>query len=224
MITVNHLMDPAVLGGARAFIFDCDGVLLDSYHGNVFYYNQFKKKLGLPPMTKEEEHYVHVHTVFESLKYILPEDRYEEGLRLREELDYAEVIPHLRREPGLLDVLQWIRGAGIPMAINTSRTDTMPLVMKRLKFEGYFEPVVTSMTLGKAKPDPDTMYYILERLNMGVEDVVFIGDSIVDQRTAENSGVRFWAYKNADLKGEVLIPDWFILKNMLTRAYPCKPF
>lgn len=224
MITVNHLMDPAILSGAKAFIFDCDGVLLDSYHGNVFYYNQFKEHFGLAPMTPAEEHFVHVNTVFESLRHILPEDKYDEGLALKEKLDYREVIPHLRREPGLMDVLQWMRMSGFPMAVNTARTDTMPLVLKQMKLEGYFSPVVTSITIGKAKPHPDTMYYILERLGLGVGEVVFIGDSIVDQRTADNSGVRFWAYKNPSLRAEVMIPDWFILRNMLAQAYPCSVF
>ena len=51
----------------RGLVFDCDGVLFDTRDVNRFYYNHILEKLGLAPMTAEEEDYSFMHTVDVSL-------------------------------------------------------------------------------------------------------------------------------------------------------------
>jgi len=70
------------------------------------------------------------------------------------------------------------------------------------------------------KPDPDGVRQILEAWNLGREDVVFLGDSSVDEHTARNAGVDFWAFKNPDLDADLLVPDFPALLEVLRRAWP----
>jgi phosphoglycolate phosphatase-like HAD superfamily hydrolase len=47
------------------------------------------------------------------------------------------------------------------------------------------------------------------------EEVVFIGDSQVDQSTAEAAGVNFWSFANPYLRGRMYIPDFLTLREFL---------
>ena len=55
----------------KGVIFDCDGVLVASKEANKQYYNLILKGLGMPPMNSEQEDYMHMHTVDESIKYLV---------------------------------------------------------------------------------------------------------------------------------------------------------
>lgn len=220
MIVVNDLMRPESLRGVRGFIFDCDGVLIDSYAANISYYNWFRERFDLPPMTPEDELYTHTNNTLDSFRRILPPERFREAMALRAAFDYREVLRKVRREPGLRRLLEWMRAFGFRLGINTSRMDTMGYVLPYADLEGFFRPVVTSLTTGRAKPDPGGVFHILQCWGLSRKDVAFIGDSSVDERTAKAAGVRFWSYGNRDLDAELFIPDYFALLRALKRAYP----
>jgi len=101
MTLLSDTTDAGFLRSIRGFIFDCDGVLIDSYAANTVYYNKFRERFGQPPMTPEEAHYTHIQNVFESLKRIVPPEHYETALEYRHELDYRDILPYLRREDGV---------------------------------------------------------------------------------------------------------------------------
>ena len=220
MILANDFMRPGVLAGAAGFIFDCDGVLIDSLAANVWYYNHFRARFGLPPMSPEEEHYTHTRNTFDSFRRILPPELYGEAMRLRQEFDYRLVLPHVRRELAVRRLLIWMRRRGFRLAVNTSRADTMDLILEHTGLTDFFWPVVTALTASRPKPAPDGVQRILSDWNCPREKVVFIGDSVVDERTAKAAGIRFWAYRDPNLDAEVCIPDYFTLLRCLRRAYP----
>jgi phosphoglycolate phosphatase-like HAD superfamily hydrolase len=204
----------------KGFIFDCDGVLIDSLQANVVYYNKYRTRFGLPPMSPEDEHYTHIQNVYDSLRRIIPAEHYEEALAYRSQIDYRDMLPFLTREPGIRRLLGWLKGAGFLLGVDTNRMDTVHLVFKAVDLEGYFHPVMTVANTAAPKPDPDGVRQILEAWNLGREDVVFLGDSSVDEHTARNAGVDFWAFKNPDLDADLLVPDFPALLEVLRRAWP----
>lgn len=218
MNNLGETTSPGVFMHIRGIVFDCDGVLLDSLRANTWFYNAIRAKFGLGPMSAEDETYVHAHHVYESLRRILPGDLYDKAVAARRDFDYRDVLPHLRTEPGLMDFLSWLAARPVRMGINTSRTDTMDLVASHLGFQHYFNPIVTSFKVRNPKPHPESLYHILEMWRMKPGDIVFIGDSSVDQGTADRAGVRFWAYKNPALKAALHVPSFQALKAGLMRA------
>ncbi len=197
----------------KGVIFDCDGVIIDSKDSNTKYYNLIKEKLGLPLMNREEEEYVHVHTVYESVKFIVPKDKLEEAIEISKEIEYREVLDLIKLEEGLREFLNLLKDMGIRCAINTNRTTTIDLIIDKFELKDYFDPIVTANRLKKPKPDPESVNFIIDRWRVCVDEVVYIGDSIVDEETAKNSHVDFWAYKNFDLSAKLYVPDYFSLRN-----------
>ena len=197
----------------RGIIFDCDGVLINSRDSNVRYYNMIKERLGLPPMSKEEEDFVHTHTVLESIRFIVPQERYEEAVEISRTIPYKEVLKLIKLEDGLIEFLDLLKDINIKMAVNTNRTTTMGLILEKFNLKGYFDPVITADKLTNPKPHPESVNLILTYWKLKPDEVVYIGDSEVDEKTAKNANVDFWSYKNFFLKANLYIPDYDTLSN-----------
>ncbi len=192
----------------KGVVFDCDGVLIDSRDSNIRYYNFVKEKLGLPLMNEDEIEYVHTHTVYESIKYIVPEDRLEEALEVVKNIPYNEILKLIKLENGVMEFLELLKKLNIKCAVNTNRTTTMDAIMDKFGLKGYFFPVVTANIIKHPKPHPESIRFILNTWGFKPEEVVYIGDSKVDEETAKNGNIDFWSYKNFDLNANLYIPDY----------------
>lgn len=185
----------------KGVIFDCDGVIIDSKKANVEFYNLILRELNLPPMNKQQEDIVHSHTVFESIKHIVPEELFEKALEIGKKISYIEVLHLIELENGLIDLLETLKKLGKRCAINTNRTTTMPVILSKYNLDKYFDPVVTATMVKNPKPHPESVFLILREWNMEPSEVFFIGDSNVDEKTAQNVPVDFVSYKNENLNG-----------------------
>jgi HAD superfamily hydrolase (TIGR01509 family) len=218
MIHLGELASPELVRRVKGVIFDCDGVMVDSLEANTVFYNWFKQQCGLPPMDEEETAYVHAHSVKASLARIIPEELHPRVDELRAQVDYRDLLPYIRMEPGLVSLLALLRSQGVSLAVNTNRTTTMELLLDHLGLHGFFFPVVTAGKVSMAKPHPEGVHYILRTWGVAPSEAAYVGDSGVDERTAQTSGVRFWAYKNPKLSAEMLVNDFGDLRRLFLRA------
>jgi len=209
-------------GKIRCVIYDCDGVLFDSYEANTRLYNDFCKKMGREPLRPEEMDYVHAHTVYEAIHSLFGRDREMEkrALEFLKQLDLREYIDYLKMEPHLLETLKRLKENEMMRAICTNRTTSMKHIMGRFQLWPYFEMVVTALDVKHPKPHPESVRRILEAFHLSEEETVFVGDSEVDQQTAESSGVQFIAYKNREIRHHVSIEDHLDLLNHLGIGNP----
>lgn len=199
----------------RCVIYDCDGVLFDSLEANTRLYNDLCARVGRGPLREEELKYVHTHTVFEALHFIFwkENDLEKRALEIlkQKQVDLKDYIEYLKMEPHLVEVLEKLKEKGILRVINTNRTTSMKYIMEKYDLWQYFEMVVTALDVKNPKPNPESIEKIIQELNLNKEEAVFVGDSDVDQQTAESSGVRFIAYKNREIANDLFIDDHFDL-------------
>lgn len=66
-------------------------------------------------------------------------------------------------------------------------------ILKREQLDSYFDIIIGGEDVKSHKPDPEGLYTIMNHFNIGPEDVLYVGDSIVDVKTAKNAGVQFIA-------------------------------
>ncbi|WP_432736787.1 HAD family hydrolase [Maridesulfovibrio sp. FT414] len=217
-IHISDITPPEMMKKIKGVVFDCDGVLINSFEANMWYYNWFKKRYGLDPMTPEEEKYVHAHTHIDSMKHILPEEVFDEAFELCKLPELREGLNYIQVEDGLVRLLEWCRTHGIRMGINTNRTDTLPQVLQMFGIEDFFSVSVTSTTLPVTKPHPAGVHHILNKWAMQPEDIVYIGDTWVDESCANRAGVEFWAYRSTGLNARLHINSYWTLCNLLEKA------
>jgi len=201
----------------RCVIYDCDGVLFDSIEANMKLYNDLCSAVGRAPLKEEEIKYVHTHTVYEAIHFIFGE---ESGLGKRaleslKQIDLREYIVYLKMEPYLLQILNLLKANGILRVINTNRTTSMKHIMERFHLWPFFDMVLTALDVKNPKPHPESVEKIIQAFHLNKEEIVFIGDSEIDQQTAQSSGVKFIAYKNREIANDAFIEDHLALIHLL---------
>lgn len=221
-------------GGVECVIYDCDGVLFDSFDANRRLYDQIAKGGGRQPLDIGELRYCHTHTVFESIAHIFRADAAAEHKGIdyfREHIDFRDFIVYLKMEPNLKETLTILRGRGVHTAISTNRTTSMRHIMSRYGLWDLFDVVVVAahqvkpgpdepdereILQARSKPDPEGVGKILEALNVRAEATLYIGDSEIDMGTARSAGVRFIAYKNDTMPAYAVINDHLALIDFLS--------
>jgi phosphoglycolate phosphatase len=201
----------------RCVIYDCDGVLFDSFATNRRLYNHICTFVGRPPLTEEESRYAHMHTVFEAIRFIFKNEETLErkALESLRRIDPMEYIPYLKMEPNLLQTLKILKETGVFRAVNTNRSTSMKYVMDWFDLWPYFDLVITALDVKNPKPHPESIEKIIETFHVERRETIFVGDSEIDEQTAESAGVKFIAYKNRRIAKDTFIDDHLALINIL---------
>ena len=189
-----------VYGGAPdGIIFDCDGVLVDSGPANIRYYNLLRQGLRLPPISPEQERYVHMSTAEQAISAIIPAILRPALRDVIQRISYdRDILPLLAPFEGLRELLDACREHGLRLGVHTNRFDSMPPLLEHCGLTVYFEPVITA-AVAPAKPDPAGTRMILDQWELPAERVLFLGDSSTDRDAAGGAGVPFLAFRSPDL-------------------------
>ena len=186
----------------KVVIFDCDGVMFDSREANEAYYNRILEQFGKPKMDSRQREYVHMNTATRSVAFLFEGDsRLAEALAFREKMSYSSFIPMMRIEPYLRRLLEKL-SSRYKTAIATNRSDTMNTVLDVHRLAGIFDLVVSSLDVPSPKPAPDALLKILNHFEIGRREAVYVGDSKIDELTADAAKVPFIAYKNPQLRAD----------------------
>ncbi len=189
----------------KVVAFDCDGVLLDSKRANISYYNYILSHLGLPPLAPEQEDYVHMLSVYESLKFLIKDpEKLKKAIEFAKTIDFRIFNNYLKPEPGVRECLSKLKPHYF-LALATNRTASTHEVLRYFDLHSFFDVVVCALDVPEPKPSPKMMEKILDHLKAKPEEVVYIGDSIIDALFAKSSGVFFIAYKNKELEANLHI-------------------
>jgi len=203
-----------------AVIFDCDGVMFNSSGANAAYYNRILAHFGLPVMVPDQLSYVHMHTVDESIRFLLTEDTLVRAAhRYRDRIGYRPFIKYMVMEPYLVECLESIRPQ-YKIAIATNRTDTMQRVLAENNLDRWFDIVVTALDVPLPKPHPHQLNAVLNHLKISPDQALFIGDSRLDEEAAKAAGIPFIAYKNALLSAHRHIDSFRCLESILCSQPP----
>lgn len=203
------------LKSIRAVAFDCDGVLFDSSQANTAYYNHILERFALPPLNGEQFTYAHMHTVDETLCFLIDNPQMLEAAQAyRRQLSYLPYIRHMVIEPHLRSLLDLLKPT-YKIAIATNRTDTMGRVLEEHGLQGHFDLVVTASDVKYPKPHPEQLLMVLARFAIRPSELVYIGDSLLDALAAQGARVPFVAYGNADLDAHAHIESLQQLSDLL---------
>jgi len=191
--------------GVAGIIFDCDGVLFESRAANLAYYNAILEVLGespVDPADGERSRLCHTAASPEVFRVLLGEERAAVALEAASLLDYRRFIPAMQPEPGMAAALEEL-SQHFPLAVATNRGSSMHEILDHFGLSGYFQAVVTSRDVPRPKPYPDMLLEAARQLALDPGQLLFVGDSELDQAAALAAGIRFAAYRNelqADLQ------------------------
>lgn len=98
----------------------------------------------------------------------------------------------VRPYPGVVEMVEELASAGVPMAVVTSKQREMALrTVACCGLGGRFRTLVCADDVERAKPHPDPVWRALEGLDSPEPGrVLFVGDSPFDLRAGREAGVR----------------------------------
>ena len=199
----------------KVIAFDCDGVMFDTAAANRAYYNTLLQNLGLPAMTDQQFLYTHAHTVDDAITFLCGRaDLIEQAHEHRKTMSYLPFVRDMTIEPHLVPILKKLRQA-YQTAIATNRTDTMGRVLSEHGLEPYFDYVVCAADVTHPKPHPEGLMKIAAHFAIEVSELLYIGDTEVDEAAARKAGVVFAAYKDPSLKATYHIETLKDLESIL---------
>jgi len=203
------------MNNIKVVAFDCDGVMFDTVKANTIYYNTVLNHFGKPDMTHEEFVYTHMHTADKAIAKLFGDEKSIEAAQIyRKQMSYIPFLKYMEIEPYLKPLLKRLRPK-YKTAVATNRTDTMQRVLIDHNLEEYFDIVVSALDVENPKPSPDQLVKILGHFNIEPYQLIYIGDSTLDEIAAKAAGIPLIAYKNSSLDADLYINSLKELENIL---------
>jgi phosphoglycolate phosphatase len=184
----------------RAIIFDCDGVLFDSWRANVRYYNAVLTELGRPPLDSEGERLAHALSTPQLFERLFDGDPalIERARALAREVDYGPFYRWMEPAPGLYQLLAELKPR-YHLAMATNRGITLAGVVRYFELARLLDIAVGIYDVPRPKPFPDMIEKCLQHFGIAAHEAVYVGDSPSDLEAARAAGTRFIAV--GDLPG-----------------------
>ena len=179
----------------KIFIFDMDGTLLNTLEDLMISTNYALSQFDYPTHTIEEIRFFVGNGVAKLIERAIPDGlnnlNYEKCLEIFKKHYAKNMYNHTSAYIGIPELLKNLKDKGIKTAVVSNKFD---LAVKELSNK-YFGDLI-DIAIGeneqagiKKKPAPDTVFEVLNLMNLKSEDAIYIGDSDVDIMTAKNSSM-----------------------------------
>ncbi len=181
----------------KAIIFDHDGTLVDSAPTVCAILNRMRHDLGKIPIDFEairsEISRGGSDLIARALE--IPYEESEEAVKRFRSIYLETPTKNDILYPFVRETLESLKKSGIKLCISTNKPrNLVTKILTDLKLLHYFDYMNAGGDLARKKPDPENIFVCLKFLSMEPREVCLVGDSVVDQKTAENSGVPFYFF------------------------------
>ena len=130
------------------------------------------------------------------MKRILPEEdknneeAIEKVLKLFDEYYGEHMHDTTKPYDGIYELIKELKIKNIKLAVVSNKPDEFVGETVNRYFGNDFEITYGQRPNHAVKPDPKTVYEVMEYLNVTKEECIYVGDSDVDMKTAQNAGVK----------------------------------
>lgn len=181
----------------RGFLFDLDGVLVDTAQYHFLAWQRMAAELGIHFGEAENEQLKGVSRA-ESLNRILAwggkslsDAEKQHWMTLKNDW-YLELVRGMPADdylPGAHEFLRASRAAGIKVALG-SASKNAPLILERLGWIPLFDALVDGNVVTASKPDPEVFLEGARRLGLKPEECVVFEDSEAGVEAARRGGMK----------------------------------
>ena len=183
----------------KAFIFDMDGVIVDSEPLHFEVNRRIMRDFGLE--FSDEFFHAYVGITNEQMWADLIE-RYSlnttiEELQKEDFLLKKEVFRDLQPIKGIPELLANLKKDGIAIGLaSSSEKAFIEMVLEELGIRGYFQAVVSGEEVERSKPEPEIFLRAAELLNVDPADCLVLEDSRHGVEAAKRAGMKCIGYQN----------------------------
>ena len=168
----------------EGFIFDLDGVIVDTAHFHFLAWKKTASELGLELTIEMNEQLKGVSRI-DSLKKILnwagkeiDQDHFNR-LTTEKNQDYLQYVEKMTEAdilPGVEPFIREIKSKGFPVALG-SASKNAPKILDKIGLLSLFDTIVDGNSVKKAKPDPEVFLIAAKNLGVAQQHCVVFEDS-----------------------------------------------
>ena len=175
----------------KAFIFDLDGVIVDTAKYHYLAWKKIANELGIE-FTHEHNELLKGVSRVRSLDIILglgnveasqdQKDQWlvqknEEYLTYLVDMDQSEILP------GVMSVLEFLKANQQPIALGSASKNARP-ILEKTGILSYFDVIVDGNDVSNAKPDPEVFLQAAQKLGISNENSIVFEDSVAGIQAA----------------------------------------
>lgn len=216
----------------RLAIFDLDGTLLNSIGDLMSACNVALAHFNYPLHEEKDYKQFVGNGIYKLVERALPiEDRGEECVKEVKAVFDAYYKEHsldqTRPYEGIIELLTALKAEGIPCCVLTNKAQAYAKELVKHFFGDLVQEVIGQREGIPTKPNPIGVIQLLESYKVEPSECIYVGDSNVDIKTAENAGVDaigvLWGFRDEkELKeagATYLAKDTHMLKTQILGEY-----
>ena len=178
------------------FIFDLDGVIVDTAKYHFLAWRNLAEKLGIE-FTEEHNELLKGVSRVRSLEILLTIGKVEISEEQKQEMliakntEYLGFVNKMTDDeilPGVSDMLDFLGDNGIKFALG-SASKNAPLILEKVGLIDRFSAIVDGNDVSKAKPDPEVFLIGAKKLGVAPENCVVVEDAIAGVEAANAAGM-----------------------------------
>lgn len=174
-----------------AFIFDLDGVIVDTAKYHFLAWRNLAESLGFE-FTEEHNELLKGVSRVRSLEILLDigkvelTDEEKQKFLVQKNTEYLGYVNEMTADeilPGINDLLDYLDTNNIKYALG-SASKNAPLILEKVGLIDRFTAIVDGNDVSKAKPDPEVFLIGAQKLHMQPENCIVVEDAIAGVEAA----------------------------------------
>ena len=175
----------------KGFIFDLDGVIVDTAKYHYLAWKKLANELGFE-FTQEQNELFKGVSRKRCLEILLAIGKIEatqeqfDTWMIEKNLDYLEFIKNMDESEILPDVprvLELLKENNIPIALGSASKNAQP-ILEKVGLLSYFDSIVDGNNVTKAKPDPEVFLLAAKQLGVDANNCVVFEDAVAGIQAA----------------------------------------
>ena len=175
----------------KAFIFDLDGVIVDTAKYHFLAWKKLASQLGIE-FTPEHNELLKGVSRVRSLDIILGIGNYEASQEdknkwlIQKNEDYLSYLVDMDQSeilPGVIPVLEFLKQNNQAIALGSASKNARP-ILEKTGILPYFDAIVDGNDVTNAKPDPEVFLNATKMLGISNEDAIVFEDSVAGIQAA----------------------------------------
>lgn len=178
------------------FIFDLDGVIVDTAKYHYLAWRKLANELGFEFTEEQNELFKGVSRkrcleILLDIGQIKANKEQFDKWMVEKNLDYLEYIEKMDASeilPDVPEVLKYLKNKKIPIALGSASKNAKP-ILEKVGLLSYFDSIVDGNSVTKAKPDPEVFLIAAKNLGLKPNQCVVFEDAVAGIQAANNAGM-----------------------------------
>jgi beta-phosphoglucomutase len=211
----------------KAFIFDLDGVIVDTARYHYLAWQKLAQELGIEFTPEHNEDLKGVSRV-RSLDIILKlgniqasQEEKDRWLFEKNELYLSYLVDMDQSEllPGVVDVLKFLKENNQYIALGSASKNARP-ILEKTDIIQYFDAIVDGNDVINAKPDPEVFLRACQLVFVSPENSIVFEDSVAGIQAANSARMKSIGIGDKEIlhEAEYIFPDFTMINEQFIRS------